>query len=70
MNQQFQEGISQITTGLYATAGFAIAMVIISMLVAYKFGGKTQRQKKAVARLVWGSGFVLFALFAVPRLFG
>ena len=69
MNQQFQEGISQISTGLYAIAGFAIAMAIISMLVAYKFGGKTRRQKKAVAGLVWGFGFVIFVLFAMPRLF-
>ena len=70
MNQEFQEGISQITTGLYTIAGFAVAMAIISMLVAYKFGGKTRRQKKAVAGLVWGFGFVLFVLFAMPRLFG
>jgi len=70
MNPQFEEGISQITTGLYTIAGFAVAMAIISTLVAYKFGGTTRRQKKAVAGLVWGVGFVLFTLFAMPRLFG
>jgi hypothetical protein len=51
-------------------AGFAVVLAIISLVVAHKFGGKTRRQKKATAGLVWALGFVLFAVFAMPRLFG
>ena len=70
MNEQLQEGISQITTGLYKMAGFAVVLAIISLVVAHKFGGKTRRQKKAVAGLVWTLGFVLFVVLAMPHLFG
>ena len=61
--------MSQITTGLYVTAGFAIFMALASILIASQLGGKSKRQKKATAGLVWASGFILFVLIAVPRLF-
>ncbi len=70
MNEQMQEGISHITTGLYTMAGFAVFLAIVSLVIAHKFGGKTRRQKKATAGLVWALGLVLFAVFAMPRLFG
>ena len=69
MNPQLQQGVSQITTGLYTMAGFAVVLAILSLVIASKFGGKTRRQKKATAGLVWAIGFVLFALIAMPRLF-
>ena len=70
MNEQMQESISQVTNGFYTMAGFAVVLAIISLVVAHKFGGKTRRQKKATAGLVWALGFVFFALFVIPRLFG
>ncbi len=69
MNAELQESISQVTTGFYTMAAFAVVLAIISLFVAHKFGGKTRRQKKATAGLVWAIGFVFFALVVMPRLF-
>jgi len=69
MNQQLQEGLGQIRTGLYVIAIFAVVMAVVSYLAGRKFGGSSRRKQNKIASLVWAGGFIFFVLLVMPRLF-
>ena len=69
MNAIFEKSVSQIASGFFMLAICAVIVGAIAIAVGLKFGGKTKRQKKAAASLVWVTGLLLIAFLVVPRLF-
>ena len=70
MNPALEKIVSKITSGFYTVAIAALALGILAVLVGRKFGGKSRRQRKATADLVWAAGLVFLGILVIPRLFG
>lgn len=70
MSPALEKGVSQITSGLYSIAIAAVILGVLAVLIGKRFGGKTRRQQKAAAGLVWAIGLVLLGIFVIPKLFG
>lgn len=70
MNPTFEKTVSQVTSGFYTIAIAAVLIGLLAVFVGSRFGGKTRKQRKATASLVWAIGLVLVGVFLIPKLFG
>ena len=70
MNPALDNSVSQITNGFYTIAIAALILGVLAVFVGSRFGGKSKRQRKATADLVWAFGLLLLGVFLIPKLFG
>lgn len=70
MNPTLEKAVSQITSGFYTIAMAMVALGILAMFIGSRFGGKSRRQRKATADLVWAIGLLVLAILVIPKLFG
>ena len=70
MNPALEKATSQIAGTFYSIAIAVVVLGILSVVVAKTIGGKSRRQQKTTAKLVFAIGMLLFALVFLPRILG
>jgi predicted small integral membrane protein len=68
MNPQLAKATAHITDVVYSITIAVIVFGVISLVAAKTIGGKTKRQQKLTAELVFAVGMLLFALVFLPRI--